>query len=288
MGVNNYRVKDAAMKSLEWENPEEVKSIFWPNPSDEYLPIDFVETFPNLEKLIIIDSKLKELPRDFSKLLKLKYLKIENTQLVTVPEDFGNLKNLETIYLNNNCLKQIPESMGDLRNVRYLFLNNNEISELPPSLKKISENVGNGFICIDDNNLSYIDPILSTSEKGKANLLFPYDSNAFLIIDSCKVVVNGTQIHYSPGSSGKIIKIEDKKEVYNLVLKNLSKHRLTTEKINDAYRVFDFSDLISFAKNRSSEFLNPLIEAGCNDVANYLNSFYQNMKDKKFKENINE
>ena len=151
---------------------------------------------------------------------------------------------------------------------------------MPASLKDVNEGGKRGILTLNYNNLSYIDPRLMEKKEDGLSVLFPIYDNDFLTIDFGESVLNENQIASTFGSGGKLIEIRDKKDIYRKILQGLSKD-LEDERISQAYEVFDFSDLISFARTRKDDALAPLLNAGYIDVATPLREFYQTSGAKK-------
>jgi Leucine-rich repeat (LRR) protein len=106
--------------------------------------------FKNLEKISLSDNKIQTIPEEISKLIKLKYLIMENncvndlkisnlTKLreISFPNnriiDFSvhNTKNIQKLNLTMNYLKQFPDCVFNLKKLFYLNLNYNCIKYIP-------------------------------------------------------------------------------------------------------------------------------------------------------------
>ncbi len=90
-----------------------------------------------LEELIIRADQLSILDFDFSKLKKLKTLKLNLPKLQSIPEEIGQLDQLDHLEINRIKATTFPEALCQLPLLRILVLNAVPLVELPSSFCKL-------------------------------------------------------------------------------------------------------------------------------------------------------
>lgn len=70
------------------------------------------------------------------RLVKLRWLTLENNRLFALPETLSALKNLIHLNLKSNHLKAIPVCLRYMKKLRYVFLNCNRIQDVSPDVLK--------------------------------------------------------------------------------------------------------------------------------------------------------
>ena len=101
----------------------------------------WIEELVNL-KALVINEKLKILPKEIRQLRRLKTLKLPHNQLETLPKEIEQLRDLEFLDLSHNQLKTLPEEIGQLRKLKTLKLPHNQLETLPDTtgyLKKLQK-----------------------------------------------------------------------------------------------------------------------------------------------------
>jgi Leucine-rich repeat (LRR) protein len=96
-----------------------------------------------------IDSDI--LPREKSKLLELKSIRLYDCNLNTIPDEIIKLTNLEYLELTYNNLIRIPENLYELTNLNFLSLAFNNIEKLPDKI--INLNLLHNFWINGNSNL---------------------------------------------------------------------------------------------------------------------------------------
>lgn len=85
-----------------------------------------------LEILILIETPIKSLPEDISRLISLKILLLEMRQeLLNLPESLGKLKSLKELIIEGSNLKNLPQSIVNLEYLQILELNGDNLFYLP-------------------------------------------------------------------------------------------------------------------------------------------------------------
>lgn len=93
----------------------------------------FIESFPNIEKFLVVGHNFSTIGNRFETNKKIKELIIPRNSIKYLASDtFSNLRQLQHLDLQNNLLEKLPSNIF-AQNIKleYLDLSHNEISELP-------------------------------------------------------------------------------------------------------------------------------------------------------------
>ena len=142
----------------------------------------------SLQKVSLIDNKLKEVPRSFKNLKNLKKLHISGNEALDYKHLIDNLKesNIEELSIPLNSLSDIPKNIKELKRLKVLDIRKNYIAELPDEiadLDSLNEFISEDNIFLDVNeelsklkglNIEYLslDPI-KEKELEKIRSVFP-------------------------------------------------------------------------------------------------------------------
>ncbi|RKR14046.1 uncharacterized protein DUF1963 [Maribacter vaceletii] len=170
---SNYQF--ISLKETETASPNDVCFLNLENPNFVSFPKNIL-AFKNLESLSISQRSnnwqnqklpLKEVPKEISKLTKLKTLHFSGTSIQELPKAIGKLTNLEQLSLGNNLLFALPNGVWQLPKLKNFWVSNNKITNIPneikmPELQNIS---------LDGNLLKTLPKSLAKQSKlGKINL----------------------------------------------------------------------------------------------------------------------
>ncbi|CAF4643338.1 unnamed protein product, partial [Rotaria sp. Silwood2] len=72
-----------------------------------------------------MDTKITQLPEEFTKLKHLWSLEIHHSGLIKLPETFGNLTSLEFLRLNNNSFVSLPKTISNIETFNMVILDDN-------------------------------------------------------------------------------------------------------------------------------------------------------------------
>jgi len=91
----------------------------------------------SLQRLILRNNKVDNLPWIFSPMTSLSVLDVSSNEITTVAPYLGNIISLKSLNLSENKISKIPESLSNLKFSREIILSRNPIIELPESLLKL-------------------------------------------------------------------------------------------------------------------------------------------------------
>lgn len=85
----------------------------------------------NLRHLNLRFNKIKTLPDEICALKELRSIQLWNNQIRELPKNIGQLSKLEVLEAYGNTLKNLPDSVAQLKFLRELDIRNNNIQEIP-------------------------------------------------------------------------------------------------------------------------------------------------------------
>jgi hypothetical protein len=117
-------------------------------------PREILDLFDTLEILDLSNNPLSSLPKDFSRLHKLKIAFLSDCNFATFPKQLAQCRSLEMIAFKNNHMTTIPDDSFP-RKLRWLILTNNLITSLPASIGQCNRLqkcmlAGNRLSCLPD------------------------------------------------------------------------------------------------------------------------------------------
>lgn len=142
----------------------------------------------SLQKVSLVDNKLKQVPSAFKSLKGLKKLHISGNEALNYEHLIDNLKesNIEELSIPLNSLSDIPKNIKELKRLKILDIRKNYIAELPDEISELdslSEFISEDNIFLDVNeelsklkglNIRYLsfDPV-KEEELEKIRSVFP-------------------------------------------------------------------------------------------------------------------
>jgi hypothetical protein len=96
-------------------------------------PREVLDLFNTLEILDLSGNPLSTLPKDISRLHKLKVAFFSDCKFTVFPKELAQCRSLSMIAFKSNAMTTIPEGSFP-RKLRWLILTNNQISSLPASI----------------------------------------------------------------------------------------------------------------------------------------------------------
>ena len=91
----------------------------------------FISDKNDLERLVLSDINLTELPSEVYNLKNLKELVIVGSDISNLSEKIGNLKNLKELIVRSSKLTELPDEVSNLEDLKYLDVANNKINSFP-------------------------------------------------------------------------------------------------------------------------------------------------------------
>ncbi|KAG8010402.1 Malignant fibrous histiocytoma-amplified sequence 1 [Nibea albiflora] len=121
-----------------------------------------LERFQFLEELDISFNDLRDFPRTFSSLAKLRTLDADHNKLNQFPAEILALSELEELDCSGNKFETLPADIVKLRSVKILWLSSLHMSTLPDTFCQLQHLES---LMLDGNNLTVLPPAFASSAK---------------------------------------------------------------------------------------------------------------------------
>ncbi|KAI5108569.1 leucine-rich repeat-containing protein 1 [Silurus meridionalis] len=125
------------------------------------LPKQFFQLV-KLRKLGLSDNEIQRLPPDIANFMQLVELDVSRNDIIEIPENISYCKALQVADFSGNPLTRLPESFAELRNLTCLSINDISLQALP-------DNIGNltnlASLELRENMLTYLPESLSQLHK---------------------------------------------------------------------------------------------------------------------------
>ncbi|XP_068911978.1 protein lap4 isoform X7 [Tenebrio molitor] len=101
------------------------------------VPEDILRYSRSLEELLLDANHIRDLPKNFFRLHRLRKLGLSDNEIHRLPPDIQNFENLVELDVSRNDIPDIPESIGALRALQVADFSSNPIPRLPPAFSQL-------------------------------------------------------------------------------------------------------------------------------------------------------
>ncbi|XP_023312117.1 protein lap4 [Anoplophora glabripennis] len=101
------------------------------------VPEDILRYSRSLEELLLDANHIRDLPKNFFRLHRLRKLGLSDNEIHRLPPDIQNFEHLVELDVSRNDIPDIPESIGQLRALRVADFSSNPIPRLPPAFSQL-------------------------------------------------------------------------------------------------------------------------------------------------------
>ncbi|XP_031785534.1 protein lap4 isoform X11 [Nasonia vitripennis] len=95
------------------------------------VPDDILRYSRSLEELLLDANHIRDLPKNFFRLTRLRKLGLSDNELHRLPPDIQNFENLVELDVSRNDIPEIPENIKNLRSLQVADFSSNPIPRLP-------------------------------------------------------------------------------------------------------------------------------------------------------------
>lgn len=129
-------LRDANLKVLPiqvWQEGSSARTLDATNNKLTELPND-IEKLTNLQRLMLGENRLEEIPVNIGQLSSLKVLTLDKNRLSSLPDEVCLLLRLERLSMAQNFITLLPLSLGNLKKLKLLDIRGNKVNSLPSSI----------------------------------------------------------------------------------------------------------------------------------------------------------
>ncbi|XP_049821121.1 protein lap4 isoform X4 [Aethina tumida] len=101
------------------------------------VPEDILRYSRSLEELLLDANHIRDLPKNFFRLHRLRKLGLSDNEIHRLPPDIQNFENLVELDVSRNDIPDIPESIGSLKALQVADFSSNPIPRLPPAFSQL-------------------------------------------------------------------------------------------------------------------------------------------------------
>ncbi|KAK3554687.1 hypothetical protein QTP70_032652 [Hemibagrus guttatus] len=169
------------------------------------LPKQFFQLV-KLRKLGLSDNEIQRLPPEIANFMQLVELDVSRNDIIEIPETISYCKALQVADFSGNPLTRLPESFAELRNLTCLSINDISLQALP-------DNIGNliNLVSLElrDNMLTYLPESLSQLHRLEEldvgnNELYNLPETIGCLVSLKDLWLDGNQLNYLPKDLGSM------------------------------------------------------------------------------------
>uniref|UniRef100_A0A674H7Y6 Leucine rich repeat containing 1 n=1 Tax=Taeniopygia guttata TaxID=59729 RepID=A0A674H7Y6_TAEGU len=132
-----------------WRCNRHVESIDKRHCSLAAVPEEIYRYSRSLEELLLDANQLRELPKPFFQLVKLRKLGLSDNEIQRLPPEIANFMQLVELDLSRNDIPEIPESISFCRALQIADFSGNPLTRLPESFPELQN-----LTCLSVNDIS--------------------------------------------------------------------------------------------------------------------------------------
>ncbi|XP_031624890.1 protein lap4 isoform X3 [Contarinia nasturtii] len=101
------------------------------------VPEEILRYSRSLEELLLDANHLRELPKNFFRLHRLRKLGLSDNEIKRLPSDLQNFENLVELDVSRNDIPDIPDEIRHLKSLHTAVFSSNPIERLPPGFSQL-------------------------------------------------------------------------------------------------------------------------------------------------------
>ncbi|KAL4640899.1 leucine-rich repeat-containing protein 1 isoform X2 [Arapaima gigas] len=132
-----------------WRCNRHVESIDRRHCSLLYVPEEIYRYSRSLEELLLDANQLRDLPKPFFQLVKLRKLGLSDNEIQRLPPEIANFMQLVDLDISRNDIMEIPETISYCKALQVADFSGNPLSRLPESFPELRN-----LTCLSLNDIS--------------------------------------------------------------------------------------------------------------------------------------
>ncbi|XP_020284620.1 protein lap4 isoform X3 [Pseudomyrmex gracilis] len=171
-----------------------------------YVPDDIVRYARSLEELLLDANHIRDLPKNFFRLQRLRKLSLSDNELHRLPPDIQNFENLVELDISRNDIPDIPENIKNLQALQVADFSSNPIPRLPPGFVQLRNLT---ILGLNDLSLTILPPDFGSLEALKSlelreNLLKSLPESISKLYNLERLDLGDNEIEELPAHIGKL------------------------------------------------------------------------------------
>ncbi|XP_051506850.1 leucine-rich repeat-containing protein 1-like isoform X1 [Myxocyprinus asiaticus] len=132
-----------------WRCNRHIESIDKRHCSLLYVPDEIYRYRGSLEELLLDANQLRDLPKPFFNLTKLRKLSLSDNEIQRLPGDIANFNQLVEFDISRNDIMELPESISYCKTLQVADFSGNPLTRLPESFPELRN-----LTCLSINDIS--------------------------------------------------------------------------------------------------------------------------------------
>ncbi|XP_066150639.1 protein lap4 isoform X2 [Euwallacea fornicatus] len=175
------------------------------------VPEDILRYSRSLEELLLDANHIRDLPKNFFRLQRLRKLGLSDNEIQRLPPDIQNFEHLVELDVSRNDIPEIPEGIGHLQCLRVADFSSNPIARLPttfPELRSLTT-LGLNDMSLTNLPLDFGQLVSLTSLELRENLLKELPASFSQLINLERLDLGDNEIEELPGHIGKLPALQE-------------------------------------------------------------------------------
>ncbi|XP_050308936.1 protein lap4-like isoform X3 [Anthonomus grandis grandis] len=175
------------------------------------VPEDILRYSRSLEELLLDANHIRDLPKNFFRLQRLRKLSLSDNEIQRLPSDIQHFEHLVELDVSRNDIPEIPEAIGHLQALRVADFSSNPIARLPvtfPQLKSLTT-LGLNDMSLTSLPADFGQLTSLTSLELRENLLKELPPSFSLLVNLERLDLGDNEIDELPPHIGKLPALQE-------------------------------------------------------------------------------
>ncbi|XP_030757853.1 protein lap4 isoform X4 [Sitophilus oryzae] len=175
------------------------------------VPEDILRYSRSLEELLLDANHIRDLPKNFFRLQRLRKLGLSDNEIQRLPPDIQNFEHLVELDVSRNDIPDIPESIGHLHSLRVADFSSNPIARLPPAFAQLRSltTLGLNDMSLTSLPTDFGQLVSLTSLELRENLLKELPATFSQLVNLERLDLGDNEIEELPPHIGKLPALQE-------------------------------------------------------------------------------